>query len=310
MKILRNLFVLAVITSLLSFSGGRRLTFNLNNRDIYKLELKADQEISQEIDGQTRDVSTEITSVISFRILEKNEDNIYKMEVWYDKMRILIESVLYNIEMDSERDPENGDIMDQIVKGLVNRPFIVEMTETGDVITISGLDGLYDDVLKPFNFFDANTVAELKKAIEKSFGEKALEGNIEMLTAFLPNTEVKEGDSWKNKVNLKSLLSGEVENVYSLEEINNDVCVINMSSDIFSSDNKSYLKYEGTPTKYYISGVQNGKIKIDEKSGWILEGDVTQKMSGLVRVKKCDEFPDGMEWPVHFTTKVSYKSLN
>ena len=305
MKSIRNLVIIVMALSLLSFSGGKKLRFNFKTSDIYKLELNTEHEIMQEFKGRLHNSLTEVSSLLFFEIQEKTADDVYKMKVWYEKMNILIEAEYYIIEMYSERSLEDGDIMDEIVKNIINQPFNIEMSANGDILKITGLDKIYSNALKSFEFLDKKTKEELRKSLDIAIGKKAIEENLELISAFYPKNEVILGDTWVT-TSSKESMSTKYENNYNLEEISDNIYTINMNANI---SNNSVNQGE-IPVNYLVSGIQSGKLKINEQTGWIVEGNINQQLSGSVKINKCNEFPDGFECPVQYKTKIQYRSVD
>jgi hypothetical protein len=217
----------------------------------------------------------------------------------------MIEADYFIIEMNSDRPEGEEDLMDEIVENIVNENFDIEMNASGEILKISGLNNIYDRALKNFDFLDKQSKEDLKVSLEESIGQKAISENLKLIAAFYPDNEVVVGDTWIKSTN-EETMSAKYESNCSLEEITDNVYTINMNSDI----SNNVVVQDNDPMTYLISGIQSGKLKINEQTGWIVEGNIQQQVSGSVKIDVCDEFPEGVECPVTYKSSITYKSID
>lgn len=160
---------------------------------------------------------------------------------------------------------------------LVGSKFSVKMKENGEVISIKGIDELYKKVEKAITPFVKET-EQKKQFVEyfkQGFNEKMLKEEFSAGINILPKKGVKLGESWTISENIDP--EGKVKSniTYILNKIENGVVEVSVTGNIPAKSNKQ--TQNGITMTMSVEGSQNGTLKIDENSGWVLSSKMNIK---------------------------------
>jgi len=143
----------------------------------------------------------------------------------------------------------------------------------------------------------------LKAQIINAYGGKALKGNIESVTAIYPDNPVGIGDQWTVNTNLEAGMTGKVTSDYEFVELAEDYALIKGESTIETADKDAYIESNGMPMKFDMNGSMTSEIKVEKKSGWIVEALIHQEMEGVAHIKENEQLPEGMKIPMSISSE-------
>ena len=153
---------------------------------------------------------------------------------------------------------------------LVGSKFSVKMKENGEVISIKGIDELYKKVEKAITPFvkEAEQRKQFVEFFKQGFNEKMIKEEFSAGINILPKKGVKLGESWTISENIDP--EGKVKSniTYTLNKIENGVAEVSVTGNIPAKSNKQ--TQNGITMIMSVEGSQNGTLKIDENSGWVL----------------------------------------
>ncbi|MCL3779285.1 hypothetical protein EMN47_02685 [Prolixibacteraceae bacterium JC049] len=299
----RKLFVtllLVVFTIISSQAKKYNLKLNLKKGETYQQVSKANSNILQEFGGQKINMKMNITGVTSYKVLAVNS-NEYDIEARMTQMDFVMEVANRKMAFSSTK-ADSSDVFSSILKMMTNKPFNIKMTKYGKVTKITNLSELWDGVIDQFPQLNAMQKIQMKEQINNAYGDKAFRGNIELATAIYPNHKVRKEDKWTIDTKLQAGLSADIQTEYQLSEINSKQAVIVGKGKVSTSVNSSSIEKNGMKMQFDLSGATDAKIKIDRKSGWIIEATTTQDIKGEAKVESTPQLPNGMSIPMEFKT--------
>lgn len=160
---------------------------------------------------------------------------------------------------------------------LVGSKFSVKMKENGEVISIKGIDELYKKVEKAITPFvkEAEQKKQFVEFFKQGFNEKMIKEEFSAGINILPKKGVKLGESWTISENIDP--KGKVKSniTYTLNKIENGVAEVSVTGNIPAKSNKQ--TQNGITMTMSVEGSQNGTLKIDENSGWVLSSKMNIK---------------------------------
>ena len=160
---------------------------------------------------------------------------------------------------------------------LVGSKFSVKMKENGEVISIKGRDELYKKVEKAITPFvkEAEQRKQFVEFFKQGFNEKMIKEEFSAGINILPKKGVKLGESWTISENIDP--EGKVKSniTYTLNKIENGVAEVSVTGNIPAKSNKQ--TQNGITMTMSVEGSQNGTLKIDENSGWVLSSKMNIK---------------------------------
>ena len=280
-----------------SFCQKTALELDLKQGAKYLQSMESLAKIQQEIDGKTLNNEMRMSGTTAFTVKEVNDDG-YSMEVQYEELAFTIDSPSGPLVFSSEKQ-DDADILSQILAEMKKTPFQIRMSRTGKVTEIQNIHLLFEAALSKFPQIDSNQRDLLMDQLMKSFGKESFKGNMEMVSAIYPDNPVALGETWDVKTSLRTGgMSGEMATIYRFKGGEAGNHIIEGSSIITTTDKDKYSMINGMPTRFELEGSMISKIKVDEKSGWIVEANFEQDIQGTTFIQDNPSLPGGMEIPI------------
>lgn len=228
----------------------------------------------------------------------------YTMDVKYESMSMEMEMPQATMKFSSEN-PAEGDMVSQVLSGMTNKFFQIEMTKNGKINSVKNMDNVFNSAFEKFGQISPEQKEQIRAQLAQSYGEKAIANNIEMVTAIFPDKPVKINDTWAVNTDLKtSIVEATIATTYKFVEEKPEYRKIHGESKITSAKKDEYTMQNGMEMKFDMEGTMTSDIKVDKTSGWILEANVTQNLKGTAHVKGNDQMPQGMSIPMNLKTEM------
>ncbi|NNK09793.1 MAG: hypothetical protein HKP08_00480 [Flavobacteriaceae bacterium] len=271
-----------------------KLQYNLNEGDVYKLKQVARQDITQELDGASHEITNDIEGILEFKVTAKMEDT-YAIDIVIKDLLMKMTSSLQGVLLDvqaSQLDPEN--VQSRIFNSLLNKPIHMVMRNNGDILEVKGGDSLVAGMVRASGLEEAFAVNMLSSSLKSEFGSEALSDSYKQMTFIYPEEEVIVGDQWENS------FSGELnaENLWHLDSLDGDKAII-------SGKAKVQMKIDEAATSMVLDGTQNTLITTDLKSGFILNMKVEGFSEGYSTLAQMN----GQKIPTTITSLVTYELI-
>ncbi len=299
MKYLITLFLGLVIVSA---QAQTKLELNLTEGETYKQSTLNEASITQELMGQSIEITLGVSSTMSFTVTSANR-NDYDMNVTFEKMNLSMGSLQGKMEFDSEN-PAEDDSFSQIMSGVIGQSFKVKMAKTGKILDISGVEEMWEA-----SFANQNTSAAEKAQImtqlNQTYGKESIKGNIEMVTAIFPEGKVRNGDQWTNNVNINAGMKGVATTNYTYEGMQGDQHQISGSGTIVTSDEGATINTNGIELTMDLNGTMESAISVDAATGWIVDAKINQKIDGNASMAGNDQMPNGLTIPMKIRNEMT-----
>ena len=280
------------------------LTFNLQKSD-YGLKLTvgetysqtyiAQSTVEQQIMGMEQKIDISINSKVDFTVTQKMADR-YRMDVAYGAIEMVMKLPQGETKVSTTEESDNP--MSTMMKSMVGKKFQIEMLKNGTVEKVENLENIFSGMFEAFPDFSDQQKQQFTAQMMQSYGEKAFKGNIEMITAILPQQKVAVGDSWNTATQLESGFAANVKSTYTLASANSSEVVIKGTSSIKTDDNDAAVEVNGMSTKYSLDGTMTSTYQLDPKTNWVISGQVEQKMSGKADIEDNPQIPGGITIPM------------
>jgi hypothetical protein len=282
------------------------IKLNLELGKVYTQNSYSKSSISQDVNGQKVNIEMIMKGKMSYLVKAVTE-NDYRMDVEYNSISMTMQMPQGSATFSSEKKDKN-DIFSTLLGEMVNKPFKITMTKTGEITEVKNISTLIEDVLSHFSQVPENQLAQIKEQFLKSFGEDAFKGSMETITAIYPKKLVEIGDNWEIRTKLETGMSANMISTYTLTESNANGYVIKGNSSIETANKDAYLPINGMPTRYDLTGVMTSEITVDKTSGWVIEAKINQDIRGDVYIKKNPKLPDGLKVPMVMKNTLVYKN--
>lgn len=302
MKKLHFIFI-AVLTFATCHAQKQTLKLNLEKGKTYTQKMTANTSMNQTIEGRQLDSKIQITGMMAYTVTDI-QNEMYEMEVSYKNLGLSM-SLPSGTQQWSSDNKDESDIMSTILGSMIDQPFGIKLTTSGRVIEVKNIEVLFGHLFDKFPQLTQAQQEQLKAQLMKSYGEKAIKGNLEMCLAIFPDTPVTQGDTWKVNTRLESTMDARISTTYTFSDIQKSYYTISGVSDMKTVDSDTYFETNGMSIKYDLAGSMISEIKVNPQTGWVNESAVEQKMSGTAYILDGPNMPGGMEMPMSFTTLIS-----
>lgn len=300
-KLFTLLFLLTFSVSAFAQKSG--LSLNLQKDQVYKQTTTSSSTIVQDINGQKLNMVMTMNGTMSYRVKAVNA-NGFNMEASFDNLSMAMQLPQGAVEFSSEKNDPN-DVFSRILGSMKNKPFRLVMSKSGKVTEIQDIDALWGTAINQFSELSDAQKAQIQEQIMKSYGEAAMKGNIESATAIYPEKLVNKGDKWTVSTKLEAGMAADLTTDFQYAENSADHALIKGNSTIATANKDAYIETNGMPMKYNMAGSQVSEIKVDKKTGWILEAKINQNMKGDAHIKDNPQVPGGLTIPMTVATEMT-----
>jgi hypothetical protein len=307
MKYFFSFFFLLLLSNV--YAQRVKPSLHLIKGETYYMTSTGTSAITQNIRGRENKVNLKLLYTMAFKVTGIT-DTVYSMEVKYQLIDMNIRIADTTIDMNSMQKGPDGnkpvkpDTPSLMLAAMVNRPFNISLSATGRILSVKNLDKILVDAVNDFPQLDAVKRENVKNQFVQSFGENAFKGSLETGTAIFPSM-VAKNDKWTVNTTLSAPAKANVKTVYQLVDITGDLLQVHGDGSITSDEDTKPGEISGMPMKYTINGAVITDVKIDKKTGWIIQSTLKQLIEGKIEILDNPKAPGGMSIPIMFNTNIS-----
>ncbi|MGZ3758067.1 MAG: DUF6263 family protein [Mucilaginibacter sp.] len=288
----KTLPLLLLLPGFACFAQKVSLALNLQKDSTYYLKSNAAIQIKQNVQGQQVDVSTTITGNIAHKVLAVH-DSVYSMQVSYINMRMVMKLMGANIEFGSddkasaEPDPTGmGAIMSKMMKAIMNKPFLMDLSKTGHILSIKNIDVLFDGMLSELPQLPAEQKAQFRTQMEKSFGENSFKSSFQMAFPSLPEQKVGVNDKWTGSSMMRTTVAARINTTYILTGFTNNAVLVSGDGVVVEDKIAGPVVTNGITTNFTgLSGKITTEYAFDKHTGWVISAKTKESINGTVNLK-------------------------
>lgn len=303
---MRIVFILLFVSIIMSCKNQKTdLVLKLEVGKEYRQNMNIKSAMVQEVEGQTINMEISAKAVMTY-LVKSIDERGYVLDVKYESLAMDMQTP-YGPFVASSEDNESGNIFSAVLGAMKNKPFEVVLAKTGKVLEVNNIENLIDSAIASFDHIQISEEQreQARAQVMKAYGAEAFRGSTEMVTAIFPDNPVNKGDKWQIETNMESGMSAKVITNYEFFSQTSDYVIIKGNSTIKTEDKDAYIKSNGMPTKYDLKGSMQSEIKVDKKTGWIIDAKIHQELYGDVYIKENPQTPSGMKFPMYMTNKLT-----
>lgn len=274
--------------------GQEKLEYNLSKGDVYKVKQIARQDITQELEGATHELTNDIRGILEFKVTDKTDDT-YVIDIVIRDLIMTMTSSLQGVIMDvNAAEIDTTNVQSRIFNSLLNKPVHMVMRKNGDILEVKGGDSLVAGMVKASGLKEAFAVNMLTSSLKNEFGTEALSDSYKQMTFIYPEAKIGIGDTWEN--NYSGKLSAK--NSWHLDSMEKGKAII-------SGKAKVMMKIEEPTTTMILDGTQNTLITADLNTGFIMNMKVEGFSEGYSTLAQIN----GQKIPTTITSLVTYELI-
>ncbi|MBT8183765.1 MAG: hypothetical protein KJN76_02910 [Eudoraea sp.] len=274
--------------------GQSNLQYRLTAGDTFTIKQKAEQIITQELDGAEHVITNNLSGIMQFVVVDEDADH-YKLTITFKDLNLnmssSIQGELLNV---NAAIVDEGNIQSKIFNSLLNEPIYMLLARNGHVLEVSGGDSLVAKMANSSGLQDEFSLNMMKKSLEKEFGSEALSNSYEQMTYIYPNIEVKVGDGWENQYTGK--LSSK--NSWTLQELTDKSASISGSAHV-------EMDVAEPATTMKLAGSQKTTITTDINTGFIQQMNVEGIFEGVSTMTQLGD----QEIPTSIQSNITYELM-
>lgn len=263
-------------------NGVYTQNFKLETGKTYPLTtVQKDVQTMTAPDGKSQSGTSESTDEMTFTV-NKFESGVYDITINLLAKKNSQSANGKNISVDTrtaEPKDEQLKMMYKVNKALVGNKLSMKMKETGEVISITGFEPIYQKVTASVGsaMKDANQKAQFTKGFKESFNEKMLKEQFTKNLLVLPAKGAKLGEKWVESENASADGKIKLSTTYALMSVGNGEAIVSVVGGIPKKNDKQ--TQQGITRSISSELSQNGTITLDQNTGWIKNQNINVKTS-------------------------------
>ncbi|MEI8204036.1 MAG: DUF6263 family protein [Bacteroidota bacterium] len=300
-------FILSILF-LISCSSGEKKTISLKleKGKTYSLSTHSEQNMTMTVMGFNQETKTVVDGDMQYAVLDINSDSSYNINCKYIGMKMLMDMGMMKIN--SEDSNGTSKPMHDAMKLLKGFGFSMKVSPAGKVKELQGLDSLIEYLVKSASSNDTVKTASLKETWSKYFSPSKFAGSFEDMFMFIPNKAVAVGDSWEKTSENTLVFPMKMINKFKVKELTADYILLKSTTTIETGSNPT-MEVSGAKMKFEMKGKQEGTVKLDVKTGWIIESEANMDISGEMQMDMSSiSKKPGMDFKLPF--KMEMKTTN
>jgi hypothetical protein len=235
------------------------LKYDLKEGDSFLVQQKAEQIITQELNGAEHVLTNALEGLLEFKVLGTLDDNYLVSLVFKDLNMEMTSSMQGELMKVRAKEVVEGDIQSKIFNSLLDNPVELTLDPTGNILKVVGGDSLITKMTNASGLEDDFSKNMMKKSLEKEFGSEALSNNYKQMTYIYGKDMVRGGDSWENSFEGKV----EAQNTWTLSTLSDIEANINGTAEVklITNDQSVSMELNGEQTTSIVASLSDGFIK-------------------------------------------------
>ena len=252
-----------------STTAQEKLGYSLQKGDVFTVEQQSEQNVFQDVGETGHQLTNRVTAVLEFQVREV-KDSTYVLVMRFRDLFFRIESSSQGQLLDVRaREPGRTDLRSRLFRNLMDVPVTMELTRSGEVLSVTGGDGLVDGMLDGTGLMAGAERTALKESLLADYSSEALAASFEQLTYFYPDRAVRSGSQWTNRHEGKL----QAANTWKLDTVAGGSASISGQATIL-------LREHPESPGSALQGKQNMLVKTEAGSGFLLKMVVSGDASG------------------------------
>lgn len=292
-----NRFTFVLLAILFTFSTVQAkskilLRLNVQKGSTYEMNLTSSSNIDQEMMGQQMKIDQKMDMTFSYLVTDVLPNKNFQIEYSIMQMKMDMNINGQTMSFDSQKPDENSP-MSSVLKSLNSVKVRFEMTPTGHVENVQGLDEFAKQI---------SGNRQVAQTMQMFSNQENFASFVGQNFIYFPENEIKKGDKWTALFKLPALMNLSTTMNFEATEITKSAVNLNVTSEV---NMESPIEQSGMKMDMKMTGTQTGTMIVDSKDGWMRTSDLNQKFDMHIKMKNPQSGED-MEIPmtVNSITKI------
>lgn len=254
--------------------------FNLEKGKTYPFISEQKENVSMQLpNGQSQKMSTSTTDEITFTVDDIKAD-IYTMTINFISKKTSQTAEGKTLTIDTQKvAPKEEALKNQwtLDKALTGNKLTMKMNKKGEILSIIGFDPIYKKIETAINQLtkDAKIRKQLMEGSKASFNEQVLKDQFSKNMIVMPKEGIAIDKVWTETENVTPDGKVKLSTHYRLKSIDNNIAEVVISGGIPKQSDKE--TQQGVTRTVSSEFSQNGVLKFDMTTGWIISQNVQIK---------------------------------
>lgn len=259
------LAVLLLFFSTTLVVGQTVLKYDLKEGDSFVVKQKAEQKITQELNGEAHILTNLLEGLLEFKVLGSENENYIVSLAFKDLNMNMTSSLQGELMKVRAKEVVEDDIQSKIFNSLLDNPVELTLDSTGNILKVVGGDSLISKMANASGLEDEFTKNMMKESLKKEFGSEALSNSYKQMTFIYGGEEVNIGDTWANSYVGKL----NAQNTWTLKSISDVEANIEGIAEVIiaTSEQSISMDLNGEQTTTIVASRKNGFIKTMQVEG-------------------------------------------
>ncbi|WP_143309742.1 DUF6263 family protein [Chitinophaga vietnamensis] len=308
---MKKLLGLTIMMMTLAFTASAQeyvaLDYRFEKGQLFELEQKSRSEtymtVNDIVQRTTRDynnvIAIEVTSIEPGKVLLTFRYKDLKFNFNAKNQNIFVDAKVTN-----DKEPFQAGL-----KKMLDQPFTVEITSTGIINKVDGLDNILSNAENAFSSLKSDEQEAYKKLMTDQFGTSAFRGWLEQLLIMYPAHGIKTGTQWEENIPMRGGLIGSIDLYWNLQTWDSQTAKIGGAAKIKTDKVQEITLEDDIKATAEISGTTQSNYLINRSSGLPSICVQNTDMNGQYTYKanKAKGFKRDLKVPVKVVTNASYK---
>lgn len=303
MKTTRILFVMALVFSVALQAEAKKvkLQYRFKAGDQFKYEMTANQDITQEVMGQSQSTTIATSMTYGFKVTEAAPNGDFLMNVALVAYAMSTTTPMGDMKYNSVTDTVVPDFAKSMAVTL-NEYYSFTLSPLGKISDVKVPEGLAEKVQKILESLgDAQMQvgsAAAGAAVSAEGFQKTMEG---MLLTF-PDGGAEMKKPWEEKSKTNQMIAFNVMAKYELVNASKEVNEIKVTAQISQDPDSPPMEMQGMNITYELLGAKEGTLLLDAETGLVNTTDTTTSISGTISIDS-PQLPSPMSIPMTIRSK-------
>ncbi len=261
-------------------SAQVQLSFNPDAGKTYAYVSNTDLTMEMNMMGQEIPIKTNMVWEYNLQVKSKTAGE-HAVEFVFKRLSIQFSLPNMSMKIDTKSvNPQASSEEQSMTKAfasMLDKPINMVLASDGSVKSVTGMTALVQSLGNSLPAGDQST--QLTASLLNSLSDENIKKTIEQSYRFYPAQPVKIGDSWTIDMpaSISMISAGDMKNTFTLKSVQNNQGTLSIASTV------SVGKISDMEVS--LSGVQNGEMIIDLKTGLPISSNLSNTMSGNVNVQ-------------------------
>lgn len=241
------------------------LGYSFQKGQQFELKQESRSETYTTVDDIMQRVTRDFNNTISIDIDDVVPGHAY-LTFRYKELKFNFNARNQNILVDANV-PNDKEPFQAALKSILDHPFTVDISSTGFINKITGLDELLDKASATFTKLKEDEQEAYKKLMKDQFGTNAFRSWLEQLLVIYPVRSIKTGTRWEENVPIRTGLVGSIDLYWNLQTWDAKTAKINGTGKVSTNKVETFTLEDGIQATAEISGDIMSNYLIDRSTG-------------------------------------------